>query len=44
MGYTSNDIYIEMAMNPSEQMLPPFSNSDIPHLFGVANGGYCAGM
>lgn len=43
MGYTSEDIYLEIAMFPEEQVLPGFPNSAIPHIFGVANGGYCDG-
>lgn len=45
MGYTSNDLYVELAMDPyAEQIMPPFSNDDIPYFFGVAEGGYCEGM
>lgn len=45
LGYTSEDLYMELAINPDiEQIMPPFSNDDIPYFFGVAEGGYCAGM
>lgn len=41
MGYDSQDLYAEIAMSPGEKIFDGLPNSAVPHVFGVANGGYC---
>lgn len=40
-GGDVDQLFLEMALNPSEQVLPEIPNEDLPSVMGAAVGAYC---
>lgn len=40
-GGDVDQLFLEMALNPSEQVLPEIPNEDLPYVMGAAVGAYC---